>query len=389
MTNAVKWFFIFLVLTLRAQIPPEPAPPCTNCVIEAQKTYLDFDPDRRVPLDVNPLYTYNLWQWAFQPNTNQIFRYTNGVLDALGTEPNGTANINLVSAWIIQPDANSVLIGVIDDFIGTHGNFVFSIVQQITRSTNILKFQTDFSRQQSAEAFTNAVNAGCQIINYSSGDVNNPKPTNLLASIWRAYESNVLVCVPALNGYGPEDNSQDWIAIEHFPHVLVVSSFDKSGNLWQSAYGTNVFISAPGRRVLVFDGTNAFSSSGACHATAHVSGVSALCMARYSEEDAGFTITRLREGADKSASFSHTNSVGGTLNAYRALVWNPYLPYLTIDSANISLSVPTNFPVNLFYSEDLLSWTAIETNLVTDGFPHPVAQVGSDKRFWKLQYSTP
>lgn len=381
----MRWLLLLWCAVTFAQSPPPTNSPCSNSMpVLPPLTYLDFVPERRVPLDVNGVFTYNLWHWQFNPNTNQILVYTNGVLNPALTEANGTANINLVAAWTIQPNANSVKIGVIDDFTVTHGHLVRSIIEQITRSTNIQNFQTDYTRFQTAVAFTNAVDAGCRLINYSSGDTQNPKPTNMLASIARAGESNVLVIVPALNGYGEEDRSRDWIPIEQFPHVLTVNSFDKEGRLWASAFGTNVFISAPGRRVLVFDGTNAFSSSGTCHATAHQTGAAALVMARYLDETWMQTIERFRKGADLSDLIG-TNACGGTLNVYRALVYNPYAPYLIVDSRSVSLSVPTNQTVNVSNSSDLISWTLFATNLTGDGFPHPIAAVSNNvNQFYKL-----
>jgi subtilisin family serine protease len=162
-----------------------------------------------------------------------------------------------------------------------------------------------------------AVLSGCRVVNMSFGYTGSKAPTNVINAI--SNNPSTLFVVAALNGDGPQDISRDWLPNAKLQNVICVNSFNKAGEVFYSGVGTNVFISAPGRRVLVQIGGTNYSTSGTSYAAPHVTGVIALMMARYTNMPSWAVKTRLRMGAETNVYWQNKNTCGGMLNAYKAL----------------------------------------------------------------------
>lgn len=274
---------------------------------------LSFDADRRVPFEGGRGYELNLWHWQFAPDTNQIHVYQNGVLQPQLDEPNSTANISLFTGT-----APSNLLAVIDDG-GRHGDFVTSVAEKVCQCS-ALRLTTDYSPNNAAQQILDAIAAGARVVDLSWGFVRvYSEPTNFM-DVLRT-NTSVLFVVAGIDADQSEDASQCWMLIAHLPNVLGVNSFSKGGEKFHSSFGTNVFIGAPGRRVLVSSGGVNYSASGTSFAAPHVAAVAALLMAAHPEDSVADIRERLRQGADKSAPWASLNECGGTLNATRALTY--------------------------------------------------------------------
>ncbi len=307
------------------------------CNSYSANNYIAYNENTLVKFHANNQYLLNTWHWQYQSDTNQLHVYDSLTFEYLPNldEANGTANIDLIKAWQIQPSAPNVRVAVIDTEEGDikHLTTVASIIEQVA-APSILMYdvgdgyaaglvgETTYCSNVTS-AINMAVLNGCKTINLSFGYTGSKAPTNVLTAI--ANNPSTLFVVAALNGDGPQDTSRDWIPNAHLPNVVCVNSFNKAGECFYSGVGTNVTIAGPGRRVIVqINGTN-YSTSGTSYATPHVTGVVALMQAAHPSWPVSYRIQRLKDTATTNAYWQGKNQAGGMLNAYRAISSQPKL----------------------------------------------------------------
>lgn len=291
-------------------------------------SYAPFNETNRVPFHGNigaTPYLLNTWNWQHAADTNQLHVYdTNNVYLPQFDEANGTANIRLLDAWEITPNANGIKVGVIDSNAdNNHRDLVVDVIEQIASPDIHVYDVTNYVPGIVAEvdylasvtlAISKAVADGCQVVNMSFGYTSSKAPTNVLKAIYA--NPHVLFVVAALNGNGPQDTARDWLPNTGYSNVICVNSFSKSGEIFESGWGTNtVFISAPGRRVL----SCGKSVTGTSFATPHVTATVALLYKTYPLIRPWQVKVQLAAGATKTEHWNDKNMVGGMLNVYGAL----------------------------------------------------------------------
>lgn len=176
-----------------------------------------------------------------------------------------------------------------------------------------------------ADAIHYAVDHGARIINMSVGSLA-PQNAQDDAAIAYAESHNVILVAGAGNDGA---SSIDYPAAT--PGVVAVAAVDKSGHVWsQSNYGKGVVLAAPGVDIVrAAEGGSAQYrlANGTSDATAYVSAVAALVVAKYPNLTAGQVINRLVKTAliDSSAASGQVPDPHygyGIARPYRALTEN-------------------------------------------------------------------
>jgi subtilisin family serine protease len=185
--------------------------------------------------------------------------------------------------------------------------------------------------------------------------------------------SDVLFVLAALNGIGPEDNSRDWLCLAQLPNALCVTASTKAGDLF-GAYGTNVHIAAPGRRVVVDDDSFPFpppaqnlspeslyasprgfwSVTGTSFATGIMSGICALISERYPNETPEQVIERICQSANPIPGQYQTKC--GAVDAYKALTYER-TPRLAISRQSLTVAGPKDSISQVSVSTNLTAWS--------------------------------
>lgn len=381
---------------------------CTNCLPTyvvnplTNDTLYHFDPARRIPFDTN--FSLNTWQWYLRADTNALH-----VFDALGNylpnydEANAATHHDISTLWLHQPHASNQVVAVIDS--GLHGRWCASVLGSPAgdgeglagagRGVQLRRYETvAYGSSEVTAQIRAAVADGAGVISMSFGYTSSTKPTNVIAAMREA--SNVVFCLSALNGVGPEDTSRDWLCKEQLPNALCVTAIAKGGELF-GAYGTNISTGAAGRRVpvddtafgtfipapLSFGGEPIFgeprtlsSQTGTSLAAPLVAGVVAHLREAYPSETAAQMCERIRVSNDPGVSVPH-------LNAFRALQWTR-VPKLTIDRTAVYAAAGVGQSAVVEQSSDLNEWVAL-TNIIGTGWPQPVAGVSSGQKFYRMR----
>ena len=116
-----------------------------------------------------------------------------------------------------------------------------------------------------------------------------------------------------------------------------------------------------------------------------VTALAALRWQRHLDETHLEVIDAVKSGVVTNAAYAGKCSTGGRVNGYRTLLYNPKAPYLAISQTEIFLSVPPTTNVNIHVSSNLINWTAFQTNVTGDSFPHYLASVGTNAHtFYKI-----
>lgn len=370
----------------------------------ANDPLLTFDAARRTPF--SSAYSLNVWQWWADADTNAIHVYDAGgnYLPALD-EPNGTNHAALAAAWRIQPHANSTPVAVIDQ--GLHGAQVASMlgapedgagIVGAARSVPVLTLATHYGAGQVAGLIVSAVNAGAKVVNMSFGYVDAVPPVSVIEAM--RTNDGVLFVLAALNGIGPEDNSRDWLCLSQLPNAICVTASTKAGDLF-GAYGTNVTLAAPGRRVVVDDHSFPFpptptsagddvpqgeprglwSVTGTSFAAPIVAGIAALCIERHGETPAQI-VERLCVSAVPVPGVHQTRC--GGVNAERALTWCR-VPVLSIRREALSVGGPAGSVVTLGTSTapggPWVTWATVTNTGWMQALPY---QANEAQRFWRM-----
>ena len=394
-----------------AQLPPPPNPLCTNCPVQlpvnglTNDPLLHFDATRRVPFSEQ--YQLNTWQWWTHADTNALHVY-----DASGNylpgldEANCTNHANLLAAWHVQPHASNVLVAVIDQ--GLHGAQVASMAAApggdglgmagAARRVPVLVLPTHYGAGQVAQLIQQATQNGARLINLSFGYVDATPPVSVIEAM--TTNSGVLFVLAALNGIGSEDNSRDWLCLAQLPNAICVTATTKAGTVF-GAYGTNIHVGAPGRRVVVDDDSFPFPASpanlsdeptgeprglwsvtGTSFAAGLVSGIAALCMERHPTDTPAQIVERLCVSAGPIAGPYQTRC--GGVDAFKALTWCRE-PWLGIGRDAVLVGGPAGSVATVGTSaEPGGPWVAWAT-VTNTGWPQALpAQTTDGKQFWRL-----
>jgi subtilisin family serine protease len=227
-----------------------------------------------VPFFNNPAYSRCEYDW-WKANTGQSSDlYLNGVYQS---SEYGTNDLRMEAAWLIQPNANGVKVGVID-----MTGHMARIVDLITNTAPgaeviqraIVRYEPDFI----AGEMIYCVNAGCQVIVLAWG-TSQYYPQLSFACRYAAALGAVVVCALPNAARSIDEGVPDYPAswAGQIVALLPVTSTDRNGNLYgMAAWSTNA-VAAPGRNIIAA-GTY---SSGTSYAASITAGIVALSIARH------------------------------------------------------------------------------------------------------------
>lgn len=200
-----------------------------------------------------------------------------------------------------------------------------------------------FTEGAVAVAIIYAADHGARIINLSLG-WNDGEPHTVIAdAIGYAAEKGVVLVAAAGNERGAV-----WFPARH-PQVLAVASTDTADEkVYQSAYGAELELVAPGINIRTTDRGGSYTvSSGTSFAAPLVSGVAALLLSRYP----GLTGEQLRAylamRADDLGDEGRDEEFGyGKVNALRAL--DPIIPFVFPPALHGSPAIPLVYLLAVF-----------------------------------------
>lgn len=274
----------------------------------------------------------------FVHNDGQPSRlFHNGVFQSQETGPN---DLNMAAAWQLQPDAEGVMVGVVD-VVAAHGNRVQVLPGVIAPGVEIYLVAVNrWYPDVIGAGILECVSNGCRIVVLSNGYAFSD--VNLSNACQTALWSNVVIVCAAPNVAESLDTVADYPNEWRFPNVLTVTSTDRTGNLYpMAAWGAGV-VSAPGRNI-VSAGTY---SSGTSYAAPIAAGGVALLAKRFPGQRAAAWLTVLRDTAGTAAQ----------INLASALL--APVPTMTITASGPELHGLPGWSYSIEHSDDLANWLA-------------------------------
>ncbi|MFA7243465.1 MAG: S8 family serine peptidase [Sulfuricellaceae bacterium] len=248
----IKQFILWLALVL----------PCAAQV-------LDYDANRRVYWSSGAIYTRDEYHW-FVRNTGQPSRlFLNGVYQS---EETGNWDLNMTSAWAIQPNANGVRVAVVD-VPGSHANRIVQLIQLIAPGAVVTLYPVSRYYPDVVGPMLYNACVSNRIVVLATGWATPDLQIEMALHMGSTYA--VVVC-SAPNNPQSMDVIPDYPYSYHFPNVLAVNALDRAGAHYWSGYGVNV-IGAPGRNVT---GDGVTYSSGCSYAAPIAAGCVALLIAK-------------------------------------------------------------------------------------------------------------
>lgn len=307
------------------------------------------------------------YQW-WRNNSGQDSRlFLNG--SHVSSEPGGEYDLNLPEAWLIQPRADGVIVGIVDagcqsnhedmagvilkghtfndrnhidsddydDWNGGHGTLIAGIIAArhndigiagIADGAKLLIVSTLYNVSEIAKGIEWCVTNGANIVCLSWGETGEPDAALSNACVF-AGEHEVVIVSAVANSPVDLDASPTYPYTWHLPNVVEVSGLTREGVAWPvSAYGTNC-ISAPARVIVsTSPGSTYGYSSGNSFASPMVAGVLALMKAWQPAGTASNLVSALRR-----------SNVAGQLDAYGAL--------LALGATNEVIASPVNLQIDV------------------------------------------
>ena len=203
---------------------------------------LTFDPARRVAYDSN--FTLNTFHWDAAADTNEVrvFDVLDNVLPQYD-ETQGSAHADWNEAHATMTHGQHQTVAVLDQ--GQHGALVADTVATYAPCASVLIVPTTYGDADVAAkimALPESMGSVCMSFGFTSSK----PPTNTLNAM-RA-RTNILFTLAALNGFGSEDNSRDWLCLAALPNAMCITASTHGDEIF-GAYGSNVTLAAAGRRV--------------------------------------------------------------------------------------------------------------------------------------------
>lgn len=344
---------------------------------------LTFDPARRIPFDAN--FALNTFHWDAAPDTNwvRVFDVLNNVLSQYD-ETQGSAHASWNEAHTTMTHGQHQTVAILD--AGQHGALVADTVATYAPCVNILIVPTTYGDADVAAkilALPESVGGVCMSFGYTSS-----KPPTLTLNAMRA-RTNILFSLAALNGFGSEDNSRDWLCLANLPNAVCVTASTHGDEIF-GAYGSNVTLAAAGRRVPADDSEFPFpaaiksteevvgepralwSVTGTSLAAPRVAAAAALVSEKFPLDTPPQIAARLCAGANKTPYWLGLTRCG-SLNVARSL----NAPRLQMTLGGLIA------PAGVIFTATMPDgpWTPWLTNL-SDGLI-PVS-LNETQRFWKL-----
>lgn len=231
-----------------------------------------------------------------------------------------------------------------------HGTHVAGIIIQVAPLSSLmsLRFYSQYSTasislESTIKAINYAVDHGVKLINYSAGGEFSERE---YLAIKRAGEKDVLMIVAAGNNHEDLDRvgSKYYPCSYGLPNVLCVASIDVNGNLSRASnWGeTTVNVAAPGENIYSsLPGSKYGYMSGTSMATAFVTGIASLILARYPSLSGMKVKEILTSCIDRLPQLRGKIAEGGKVNAYKAL----HLEYSAAIKHSSMISTLPLFPV--------------------------------------------
>lgn len=277
-----------LLLCLSLQAQPDP--------------FCSFITNRLVGYNDDPGsgYAREDYQWVLKNTGQDSLLFLNGVYQS--SEPGGTASVRATQALSYQPNANGIIVGIVDsgcneqaDFAGTiigghgfygrtqtestnyadydgHGTFVASIIASqrgngrdiagLASGCKLLAVSTDYWNWTIANGIRWCVDNGATVISLSWGESGQPDTDILTACSYAALHNVIIVTGVANSGENLDGEFTTYPYAWNLPNVIEVCGSTREDKLWPpSARGTNC-VAAPARLVLGvgWDGLVEYSS---------------------------------------------------------------------------------------------------------------------------------
>jgi subtilisin family serine protease len=400
-----------------ANIVPTNPPPCTNCALPTTTRPFEaipfYYPSTNLLTYYNSANAYarsNEGKWFLRNFTNEstLMNQCRVPQEDTSGDVAGHSDINWENAQAVSRGAG-VKVGVVDggifphpDLLGhlvntnggsLHATAVAGMIHAVAPEAILVSFATDFSAGQVANGITQAVNAGCSIINLSLGFVNQPEPTNVLAAFHYAASSNVLIVYAAENGAGNQDSVTNCYPAQwQEPNGICVGGNTRA-DAWYSMTGTNTIdLAAPALHLATLDvGREVYRScdatrftnwhcywSGTSASAGIVSGVAALRKANHPNEGYAKLKRSLLVSARPVSGFVDKCRTGGTVDAFRTLQLSQDRPYLIAQQDGLYAVIPPGFDFDIVRGDSigeaegllvLSNQTSLVYTPITNGFP--------------------
>lgn len=400
-----------LLLSLLASVavaadpsPPTNNPVCTNCAFPEMRQFSDkpwlYPSTNRIPYQEAPNALcrtgLSMWYLIAQPGLTHVpYDWCGTHQSQYTSETCGNVDINWLNALAVQPHASNVLVADLGfESTPLHWTKTTSILRMVApgvQVTNVLVpnlpgFNYDL---EDATGISNAVASGAKIISYSRALANPVNyPSNLYAAMQLTLANNILFVAAAENGIGDNDTADvyplKWRHI--FTNMLTVGGHDLAGDWYGFVGHSNIDLAAPAHHIIGADIGRDFYmtcsgtwqsnlqfsySSGNSFGVPMVSGATALCREKYTNETIYQTIDRIKAGAKVVTAWSNNCVTSGRLDMHRALIWQrDGEPRLIAGRDGLYLTASTNSDVAIVRGSTVTNFTVEVTNSIRGtGFP--------------------
>lgn len=257
--------------------------------VPSSSTHLTYDPNRRVTFLHDPNFSRCDFDWWIKNTSQPSQLFLNGTYVS---EEVGYSDIRLLEAWAIQPNANNVLIGIVD--MTTHMDWVAGFIAKVAPGVRIFKrpvarYQPDWI----AGELGYCADVGCRAVVLAWGQ-SQPNADLQDACEYLASKNTMLICSLPNSPVDVDANPDypaSWQSVNKC--ILPVTSTDRTGQLYHWAgWGCNA-VAAPGRN-LIMDG---FYSGGTSYAAGIVAGVVALSLEQQPDLHAAARVNLIRNTA--------------------------------------------------------------------------------------------
>lgn len=306
--------------------------------------FISFNETNRVPYidDLSSGYARRDYQWILSNTGQESLAYQNGLSFPSLNEPGGTADAGILKAWTKQPNANGIIISVIDtgvntntyelsgkviagvsindrppayynegqhsDF-GNHGTSVASVIAArpgrmtgVAPGVRLLAVATplafpSYVSGHIAKGIIWSVDHGADICVLAYGE-SGPATPELYAAMVYAQANDVAIVSAVSEANQNLDNNPSWPYAYNFPNYVAVAGTTRTGARYApSSYGSRC-VGAPARVVVQLDSSgNCGYSSGTSFAAPIVAGLLALMEAYDPGESMATHITRMKDNA--------------------------------------------------------------------------------------------